>query len=87
MGGGKIYTGKTPENCHIPMFITKELFDLRNDLLKQCILKEGITGELLERWMAISTAFERVIVKKDPSECKQRYIGDEIVFPKDWPKP
>ena len=87
MGGGKIYTGKTPENCHIRMFITQELFDLRNNLLRESILKFGISGELLEKWMAINLAFERVIVKKDPSECKQRYIGDEILYPRGWPKP
>lgn len=86
MGGGKIFTGKTPENCHIRMFITKELFDLRNNMLKESILKCGISGELLERWMAINEAFERIVVKKDPSECKKRFIGDEIIYPVNWPK-
>ena len=84
MGGGKIFTGKTPENCHVRMFITKELFDLRNNLLKESILEYGISGERLERWMAINNAFERAIVKNDPSECKKRFLGDEILYPANW---
>ena len=87
MGGGKIFTGKTPENCHMRLFITKELFDLRNKILKESILECGISGELLERWMGINEAFERTVVKTDPSECKKRFIGDEIIYPANWPKP
>ena len=86
MGGDKIFTGKTLENCHVRMFITKELFDLRNNLLKESILECGISGELLEKWMRINNAFENVIVKTDPSECKKRFIGDEIIYPANWPK-
>lgn len=86
MGGGKIFTGKTPESCHTRMFITRELYDLRNGLLRESILECGISGELLERWMKINNAFENVIVKKDPSECRKRFIGDEIIYPVDWPK-
>lgn len=86
MGGGKIFTGKTVENCHTRMFITQELYDLRNLILRESLLECGISGDLLERWMKINNAFERVIVKNDPSECKARYIGDEIIYPINWEK-
>lgn len=87
MGGSKIFTGKTVENCHTRMFITQELYDLRNNLLKESILECGISGELLERWMKLNYAFEKDVVKKDPGECKKRFIGDEIIYPANWPKP
>jgi len=79
MGGGKIYSGGLPKNAHKHMFITEELFDLRNKILRECIIECGVSENLAERWIRIDQAFKHSLVKKDLSECQKRYFTDEII--------
>jgi len=63
MGGDVDYWGKQPEMAHRQMYITRELFDLRHELLHQALVEADVAEELIERWLAIDNAFIRVIVK------------------------
>ena len=84
MGGGKIYSGALPKNAHKHLFVTAEMFDLRNRILKESLAECGVPEELAERWLRIDDAFRKSIVKKDPSQCEKRFFTDEIVI---FPKP
>jgi hemoglobin len=84
MGGGKIYSGGMPKNVHRHMYISEELFDLRSEILKECILACGVPEDLTERWVRIDYAFKHSLVKKNVSECEKRFFTDEILS---YPKP
>jgi len=83
MGGGKIYSGALPKNAHKHMFVTDEMFDLRNRILKESLAACGVPAELAECWLRIDDAFRKSIVKEDLSQCEKRFFTDKIqVFPK-----
>ncbi len=84
MGGGKIYSGALPKNGHKHMFVSNELFDLRQALLRESIEECGVLEELAERWLRIDEAFRKSIVKANPDQCEKRFFTDEI---KNFPKP
>ncbi len=84
MGGGKIYSGGMPKNVHRHMYISEELFDLRSEILKECILECGVAADLTERWVRIDYAFKHSLVKKNVGECEKRFFTDEIL---NYPKP
>ena len=63
MGSEKPYFGKDMKMAHRQMYITKELFDLRHELLRESIKEGGVPDELAERWLRIDSAFYRQIVK------------------------
>ncbi len=83
MGGPKIYMGGMPKAVHDHMFVTQELFDIRNGLLSDSIKACGVHDELRETWLGIDKAFASKIVKEKLSDCKGRYVTQEILnFPK-----
>lgn len=84
MGGGKIYSGALPKNGHKHLFITAEMFDLRNEILKESLDECGVPADLAERWLRIDDAFRKSIVKADPDQCEKRFFTDEIII---LPKP
>ena len=84
MGGGKIYSGALPKNAHKHLFVTDEMFDLRNKILKASLDECGVAQDLAERWLRIDDAFRKSIVKEDPGQCEKRFFTDEIVI---LPKP
>jgi hemoglobin len=63
MGGQIEYMGKEMELTHQAMYITGELFNLRQSLLEESLLEAGLSGELRERWLRIDGAFMKKIVK------------------------
>jgi hemoglobin len=63
MGGQIEYMGKEMELTHEAMYITGELFRLRQSLLEESLLEAGLSGELRERWLRIDGAFKKKIVK------------------------
>lgn len=79
MGGGKIYSGQLPINAHKHLFVTHELFETRSALLRESLQECGVPNELIERWLRIDQAFEKSIVKTDPSQCQKRFFTDEII--------
>lgn len=80
MGGGKIYSGQLPVNAHKHLYISKELFEIRHELLRDSIREAGLAPDLMERWLRIDRAFERSTVKQDSSQCQKRFFTDEIII-------
>jgi hemoglobin len=63
MGGQIEYMGKDMETVHEAMYITKELFHVRQCLLEESLLEAGLSKELRERWLRIDAVFMKKIVK------------------------
>ena len=63
MGGSIEYPGKEIEMVHEAMFITEELFSLRQSLLEDSLKEAGLAENLRERWKRIDGAFKKKIVK------------------------
>lgn len=82
LGGLKMYTGRLPGPAHKNMFITEELFELRERLLKEAFTEANASDELQARWLKIDHAFKGCIVKKSLNECEKTFVTDEILsFP------
>lgn len=63
-GGDLRYPGMDLELAHRRMYITPELFDLRQRLLRESLREAGVAEDLIRRWLRIDSAFQRPIVKK-----------------------
>ena len=79
MGGKKIFAGRKPRAAHMHMFITKELFDLRAQMLHESIAEHNIDPLLMDEWMQLDARFEAAVVKKNRGECEPRYATDTIL--------
>ena len=78
MGGPKCYAGKTPKMAHQNLFITDELFDLRNSILSDSIKEAGIADDLREEWLAADRTLKQALVKTSVDECKKMYESQVI---------
>ncbi len=74
-GGPNNYTGDTPAFVHMHMFITDEMSDVRETLLKKAILAEGLSSSITERWLRVDRSFRPAIVKKSVDECVLKCVG------------
>ena len=83
LGGPKVYCGRLPGPTHQNMFISEELFELRQKYLIEALDESNASEELKQRWLAIDEAFKRKIVKKTKADCVKRFVTDDILdFPK-----
>jgi len=62
MGGPK-YLGKPLQQVHENMYITRELYELRHQILKDSLHEAGVPEDLATRWLKIDNAFVRQITK------------------------
>ncbi len=84
IGGPKLFTGRLPYNAHPHMFLTDELFDIREALLNEAFEEANVPAELRRTWLNIDESFRSVIVKKRLDECEKRFMTDKILaFDKD----
>ena len=74
-GGPNAYMGDTPAFVHMHMYITDEMADLREEILKKAILDEGLDEGIAERWLKVDHAFREGIVKKSIDECVMKCPG------------
>ena len=63
IGGPITYVGKPLKMAHRAMYITQELFDIRQRLLDESLKEAGINKSLRHRWLKIDNAFKGQIVK------------------------
>ncbi len=63
MGGPDPYLGKEIRMVHEAMYIDRELFELRHELLDASIREAGVPDDLRVRWLKIDSAFMQKIVK------------------------
>jgi len=75
--GEKIYFGEKPRNAHNWMIISKQLFDYRENLMRQCLQKHGLPQHLIERWIAMEYRYIDVMVKEKP----WKKIVDGVEYP------
>lgn len=73
--GPNDYTGDTPAFVHMHMFITEEMLDVRNTLLRNAILAEGLSASIADRWLKVDQSFWSAIVKKSVDECVLKCVG------------
>ena len=64
LGGGNVYLGKLPVPAHKHMYITEELFDLRQQYLEEALNESNATQALKDKWNKIDEAFRNKLVKK-----------------------
>jgi len=83
--GGPEYIGKPLKQAHENMYITKELADLRHQLLTESLNEEGIDDELATRWLRIDSAFMQQTVKPSMDAFYKDYhfkYKQRIIIPK-----
>jgi len=73
--GPNNYKGDTPAFVHMHMFITEEMLDVRETLLRNAILAEGLSASIAERWLKVDQSFRMAITKKTVDECVLKCIG------------
>jgi len=81
-GGENHYRGDTPAFIHMHMYITDEIADVRQEILKQAILDEGLSEDIAQRWLKVDGSFRRGIVKKSVDECVLKCFGQMPVVAK-----
>jgi len=74
-GGPNRYKGDTPAFVHMHMYITDEMADLREQLLRQAILDQGLDQSIADRWLKVDHAFRAGIVKRSVDECVMKCQG------------
>ncbi len=78
LGGAKVYCGKTPVHAHAHMHITTEVFDLRQELLRQALEELKVDTEVARKWLGLDEAFRGKLVKSLEC-CKVRPGMNEIL--------
>jgi hypothetical protein len=74
-GGESLYKGDTPAFVHMHMYITDEMSDLRQQILRQAIIAEGHSGSIADRWLKVDDSFRASIVKTSVDECVLKCVG------------
>ena len=64
--GERVYFGDRPRNAHHWMVISDDLFDHRQQLMRECLQTHDLAPHLIERWLAFEEQFRAVIVKSQP---------------------
>ena len=73
--GPNHYTGDTPAFVHMHLFITDEMADLRERILKSSILAAGLPESIAEKWLSVDHSFRAAIIKKSIDECVLKCQG------------
>jgi hemoglobin len=79
-GGPVVYSGKIAGPAHKHMFITEELFNLREKLLEESLIEAGVSPEHRATWHKIDGAFRSEIVKGTVEDCQKRFFTDELMI-------
>lgn len=79
LGGPRVYMGRNPKDAHPHIFITEDVFEIRNELLIDALREERASEVLIERWLQIEVVFKNSIIKTSLMQCQGRYKTDEIL--------
>jgi len=79
LGGQNLYVGKAPPAAHMHIFVSEELFDLRQKLLNEAFVEARAHPKMVEKWLAIDESFKKIIVKKSPEDCQGRFKTDPVL--------
>lgn len=78
-GGPKMFGGRLPHHAHAHIFVTEELFTIRNGLLEESLIEADVAQPERDEWLMIDRAFKRAIVKQSPEVCVKRFVDEDIV--------
>ncbi len=81
-GGENRYRGDTPAFVHMHMLITQEQLETREALLRDAIREEGLSEEIVERWLRVDRGFWSGLVKASEEECVLKCFGQFPVVAK-----
>lgn len=79
-GGPSNYVGKLPIPAHKHMYITEEMFMVRQKMLEESLIEAGVSPEHRAKWLKIDGAFRPGIVKNKVEDCEKRFFTDEILI-------
>jgi len=68
-GGGRIFCGRPPAQAHVHVAVTAELFDLRQALLEESLIEEGISEAHRKHWLETDDRFRPVLLR-EPEACR-----------------
>jgi len=78
-GGPKTYSGLLPKPAHRVMNIPEELFQIRQDLLRESLIEFGLKESEVQDWIKKDESFRNVIVKQSIAECQKLYTDEPIL--------
>jgi len=81
-GGENRYRGDTPAFVHMHMLITEEQLEVREALLRDAIRAEGLSEEIVERWLRVDRGFWAGLIKNSEEECVLKCFGQYPVVAK-----
>lgn len=83
-GGNVVYPGKDLELAHRRMYITPEIFLVRQQLLRDSLEEASVSEENIRRWLKIDVAFSKPIIKEsmEDFECIDLKYERPLVVPK-----
>ncbi len=81
-GGENHYRGDTPAFVHMHMLITQEQLEAREVILRNAIGEEGLSEEIVERWLKVDRGFWAGLVKASEGECVLKCFGQYPVVAK-----
>ena len=87
LGGDNSYQGETPATAHMHMYITREMLEQRESLLRDTILAHGVSAELADKWLQADRSFWSAIEKHSVDECVTKCPGQMPIVIKESPAP
>lgn len=77
LGGPKNYSGALPSMAHPHIYIPEDMFNLREQYLKDCLIELSAPQVLIDTWLKIDESFRSSIVNRSKSEIKKRFFTDK----------
>ncbi len=81
-GGENRYSGDTPAFVHMHMLITEEQLEARAVILRNAIRAEGLSEDIVERWLTVDRGFWAGLVKTSEDDCVMKCFGQYPVVAK-----
>lgn len=78
-GGDNHYQGDTPAFVHMHMMITEEQLSIREIALYNAIRDEGVSDDLIVRWLQVDRSFWPGLIKQSISECVLKCAGQRAI--------
>ncbi|MCF6299325.1 MAG: hypothetical protein L3J01_05545 [Thiomicrorhabdus sp.] len=79
-GGENHYKGDTPALVHMHMMITEEQLNSRETALYHAMKDEGISDDLIVRWLQVDRGFWPGLIKQSVNECVLKCIGQRAII-------
>lgn len=76
----QLYSGRNPGDAHTHIFITDEMWQVRELLLMEAMKRTGCPEDIQTKWLKIDNAFKSRIIMQDPSQCKPRFKTDDLII-------